>query len=296
MLQLLAYAIEHMNGVQGYEAWRWVFILEGLFTFAFGLVAWFIIPKFPQEATFLTDDERAMLLARLRHDRGRERLTFKGINWLRVFTDWKIWSFTLIYFCADMGAASISSFTPTILSQLGWNASRAQVMSIPIWMVGIVVTLSTSYASGKLSLRWPFVLAGAIFALIGWCIQYAQVQPPAVRYFALYIIAFGSFLQFPILIGWLNSNLRGRPQHAIASAVQLGIGNCANFVASNVFITKQAPKYPTGFATGVSFAALGTLSIILVTAALAWHNRVFDRKGRDVAETVEDQENIRYVL
>ncbi|KAK4076569.1 uncharacterized protein Triagg1_4172 [Trichoderma aggressivum f. europaeum] len=293
---LLAYAIEHMNGMHGYEAWRWIFILEGLFTFAFGLAAWFIIPAFPQEAAFLSDDERAMLLARLRHDRGRERVDFKGINWIKLLTDWKIWSFTLIYFCADMGAASISSFTPTILAQLGWSASRAQVMSIPIWMVGIVVTLSTSYASGKLSLRWPFVLTGAIFSLIGWCIQYTQVQPPAVRYFALYIIAFGSFMQFPILIGWLNSNLRGRPQQAVASAVQLGMGNCANFVASNVFITKQAPKYPTGFATGVGFATLATVSILLVTGALAWHNRRFDRKHRDGGENVEDQEHFRYIL
>ncbi|PKK53924.1 hypothetical protein CI102_1173 [Trichoderma harzianum] len=293
---LLAYAIEHMNGMHGYEAWRWIFILEGLFTFAFGLAAWFIIPAFPQEATFLSEDERAMLLARLRHDRGRERVDFKGINWLKLLTDWKIWSFTLIYFCADMGAASISSFTPTILAQLGWSASRAQVMSIPIWMVGIVVTLSTSYTSGKLSLRWPFVLTGAIFSLIGWCIQYTQVQPPAVRYFALYIIAFGSFMQFPILIGWLNSNLRGRPQQAVASAVQLGMGNCANFVASNVFITKQAPTYPTGFATGVGFATLATVSILLVTGALAWHNRQFDRKHRDGGENVEDQENFRYML
>lgn len=294
--QLLAYAIEHMNGLQGYEAWRWVFILEGLFTFAFGLAAWFIIPAFPQDATFLNEDERAMLLNRVRHDRGNERTGFEEVNWISLLTDWKIWSFTLIYFCADMGAASISSFTPTILRELKWTASRAQVMSIPIWMVGIVVTLSTSYASGKFSLRWPFVLVGAIFALVGWSIQYAQVQPAAVRYFALYIIAFGSFMQFPILIGWLNSNVRGRPQQAIASAVQLGIGNCANFVASNVFIKKQAPKYPTGFATGVGFAVLAIVSIILVTTALAWHNRQFDRRTREKDGELEDQEIFRYML
>lgn len=285
-----------MNGLQGYEAWRWVFILEGLFTFAFGLAAWCIIPAFPQDATFLNEDERTMLLNRLRHDRGNEKTGFEGVNWIKLLTDWKIWSFTLIYFCADMGAASISSFTPTILRELKWTASRAQVMSIPIWMIGIVVTLSTSYASGKLSLRWPFVLAGAIFALVGWSIQYAQVQPAAVRYFALYIIAFGSFMQFPILIGWLNSNLRGRPQQAIASAVQLGIGNCANFVASNVFIKKQAPRYPTGFATGVGFAVLAIVSIVMVTGALAWHNNRFNRRAREKDGQLEDQENFRYML
>lgn len=236
-----------------------------------------------------------MLLARLRHDRGTERLDFKGINWFRVFSDWKVWSFTIIYFCADMGAASISSFTPTILAELHWTAQRAQVMSIPIWMVGIVVTLSTSYASGKLSLRWPFVLAGAIFALVGFCIQYAQINPPGVRYFSLYIIAFGSFMQFPILIGWLNSNLRGRPQQAIASAVQLGVGNCANFVASNVFIKTQSPRYPVGFATGIGLAALGVLCTILVTAALAWHNRKFDTRSHRTKDD-DDQEHFRYVL
>ncbi|XWX00382.1 hypothetical protein V2A60_008402 [Cordyceps javanica] len=293
---LLAYAIENMDGLGGYEAWRWVFILEGLLTVLFGLVAWLVIPEFPQEATFLTTKERALLCARLHRDRGADKIDFHGLNWSKVLLDWKIWSFTLIYFCADMGAASISSFTPTILKELGWTASRAQVMSIPIWMVSMSVTLLTSYASGKVSFRWPFVLAGAILALIGWCLQYSQVQPAAVRYFALYIIAAGSVAQFPILLGWLNSNLRGRPQQAVASAIQLGIGNCANFVASNVFITLERPEYPTGFATGVGIASLGIASLILVTLALAWHNRCLQRKQDGTDEGDGFQENIRYVL
>ena len=104
-------------------------------------------------------------------------------------------------------------------------------------------------------------------------------------------------MQFPILIGWLNSNLRGRPQQAISSAVQLGIGNCANFVASNVFITTEAPRYPTGFATGVGFASLSIVALILVVIALTWHNREFDRRHPDAAaDAVEDQEDFRYVL
>lgn len=286
-----------MGGTAGYESWRWLFILEGLFTFAFGIVAWFIIPGFPQDATFLTDEERTLLLARLKHDRGNERIDFEGINWIEAMTDWKIWAFTLMYFCADMGAASISSFTPTILAQLHWTASKAQIMSIPIWLVGMVVTLSASYASGKLSLRWPFVLTGAIFALVGWVIQLEQVQPPGVRYFALYIIAFGSFMQFPILVGWLNSNLRGRPQQAISSAVQIGLGNCANFVASNVFITTQAPRYPTGYATGLGFVCLSIVVLIAITLALVLHNRRFDQKHPNIGmDYVEDQEDFRYVL
>jgi hypothetical protein len=260
-------------------------------------VAWFVIPGFPQDATFLNEEERERLIARLRNDRGEEKTNIEWKHWLAIMTDWKIWTYTLLYFCADMGAASISSFTPTILAQLGWTASTAQVMSIPIWITGIVVTLSTSYASGKMSLRWPFVLGGIIFALIGWSIQLAQVQPAGVRYFALYIIAFGSFMQFPILLGWLNSNLRGRPQQAIGAAIQLGIGNTANFVASNVFITTQAPKYPVGFGTGTALTVLPILVLGVLVASLVRHNKKFDKKVEGLnAEDINDQKDFRYVL
>jgi hypothetical protein len=35
---------------------------------------------------------------------------------------------------------------------------------------------------------------------------------------------------------------------------------------------------------------------LVVTAALALHNRRFDQESRDGAEKAEDQENFRYVL
>ncbi|OBT73061.1 hypothetical protein VF21_07591 [Pseudogymnoascus sp. 05NY08] len=294
---LLAFALEHMGGLAGYESWRWVFIIEGLITIAFSVAAFMIIPGFPEDAKFLTEPERAFLLKRLRDDRGHEKTDMKGVPWLRVLLDWKVWAFTVVFFCCDMSAASISAFTPTILKELGWTKSTAQVMSIPIWVVGIVFTLSASFLSGKLSIRYPFVFFGIALSLVGWAIQLAQVQPPGVRYFALFAIASGAFMQMPILIGWLNGNLRGRPAQAVGAAVQLGIGNCANFISSNVFITQEAPKYPTGFKAGLAITAVGGGVLVIIVLLMAWHNSKLSKaeEGGEVKDE-HDQEIFRYLL
>lgn len=177
-----------------------------------------------------------------------------------------------------MSAASISSFSPTILKQLGWTSSQANIHSIPIWLVGAFIALTTAIWTGKVGIRYPFAIAGFLASIIGWSIELAQVPNSAVRYFALYLIAAGSFLVLPLLVLWLNNNIVGRPQKAVATALQIGFGNSCNFVASNVFITGEAPRYPTGFKTGLGLTIVG-LFVVLLNVVLLWReNREMDRR------------------
>ena len=63
--QLLGFAIAHMEGVAGYAAWRWIFIVEGAFTAVFALVCVFLVPGWPQEAGFLRDEDQKLLVRSL---------------------------------------------------------------------------------------------------------------------------------------------------------------------------------------------------------------------------------------
>lgn len=56
-----------MDGVGGYEGWRWIFILEGLLTVVVALFAFFSIYDFPETATFLSEEERAWVINRLKY-------------------------------------------------------------------------------------------------------------------------------------------------------------------------------------------------------------------------------------
>jgi MFS family permease len=68
---LLASGIGKMDGVRGYLGWRWVFILEGLLTCVIAIGWFFVVPDFPEEVKWLSEEERSFLRAKLADDVGK---------------------------------------------------------------------------------------------------------------------------------------------------------------------------------------------------------------------------------
>ncbi|KAL9639232.1 MAG: hypothetical protein Q9164_001054 [Protoblastenia rupestris] len=97
---LLASAIGKMNGVRGYNAWRWIFILEGLLTCVIAFAAFFIICDFPDEAKWLSEDERAYIETRLQAEQGSstENRRIRVRDVVQVFKDYKIYLGGIMYF------------------------------------------------------------------------------------------------------------------------------------------------------------------------------------------------------
>lgn len=97
---LLASAIGKMDGLRGYRGWRWIFILEGLLTVLVSFAFFFLLPNFPEEVKWLTEDERKYVKARLQIDQGksaRER-PITGRDVVNVFRDPKIVVGGFMYF------------------------------------------------------------------------------------------------------------------------------------------------------------------------------------------------------
>ena len=81
-----------MDGIGGYNGWRWIFIIEGLATIVLAAIAKFFIADWPEQAKFLTPEERAIVVRRTREDMvgaKMDRLGSKARR--RIFYDWKIW-------------------------------------------------------------------------------------------------------------------------------------------------------------------------------------------------------------
>jgi hypothetical protein len=204
-----------------------------------------------------------------------------------------------MFFCCDMTAASMSAFIPTILTQLGWTAKLAQAMSVPVWLAGMVTQLSGAWISGRTGLRFPFILAGILLVLIGWAINIAYSQgsgvSAGVRYFSLFCMSSGTFIQMTMTTSWLANNLRGRASLAMGTAIILGVGNCANFVSSNVFIKHEAPYYPTAFRTGLGVTIAGSVLCVVYVGLLWRHNQKVSKRRCEIGGSeVDDHEVYRY--
>ncbi|KMU78893.1 hypothetical protein CISG_07410 [Coccidioides immitis RMSCC 3703] len=280
---LLAYAIANMDGVAGYGAWRWIFILEGIATVVIAVASKFIIADWPETAKFLKEDERRLLIARLAADNKgatMDRLDRKSIR--RCLTDVKVYLGILMYFGIVNTGYATSFFTPTILNQLGWTAIMAQVMSIPVFVVATVVTLVCAVISDRMRHRYAFTLLGCGVATIGVSV--------GVRYMAVFMVTAGGFVAQPVVMAWVSNNMGGHYKRSIASSMQIGFGNSGGLVASNVFLSSEKPGYPTGFGTSLGLVWICVLSC---TAFFWWcrrENRIRDAGGRDYRFSLPEDE------
>ena len=104
---LLAFAIAKMDGVGNLAGWRWIFILEGMLTVLVAIAAYFTLHDFPETATFLTEEERAFVIYRLKYqglskdaDHGVRVAQDDTFQWKFVksaFLDWQIWTDIWVY-------------------------------------------------------------------------------------------------------------------------------------------------------------------------------------------------------
>lgn len=124
---VLAYLLGLING-GGKPGWAWIFIVEGLITIAVSFLAYFLVPSWPQHASFLTEPEKERLLSRLRRDTDSadlEPFTWKGVQ--QALTDPLSYLYALLFHGGAFTMYSISLFLPTIIANLGFATWKAQV-------------------------------------------------------------------------------------------------------------------------------------------------------------------------
>lgn len=100
---LLAFGIQHMDGIAGLRGWRWIFILEGILTVLIGASTPWLLPDSPNDARFLTSAEKEIINHRLEQDAGTSagKVGLGGsFQWRylkEALLDWKIYLACVIY-------------------------------------------------------------------------------------------------------------------------------------------------------------------------------------------------------
>lgn len=99
---LLAFGISKMDGVGNLAGWRWIFILEGIVTVLVAFASFWLLHDFPETANFLTEEERAFVVYRLKYQgqSGQRVAQADEFKWKYVgqaFADWQIWVNIFVY-------------------------------------------------------------------------------------------------------------------------------------------------------------------------------------------------------
>lgn len=95
---LLATAISKMDGMRGLASWQWIFLLEGIAAILVGIAAFFFTCDFPKEASWLTPEEKAFVIAKTKSDESHT-VSITKQDYVDYFLDPKAWLGAVMYFC-----------------------------------------------------------------------------------------------------------------------------------------------------------------------------------------------------
>jgi sugar phosphate permease len=99
--------------------WRYIFIIEGLLTVVLVALWWPLIEDKPEQAKWLSVEERDLLVRTLHEEQQHFRMsTTKSASYRTILSNFNLWRLSVIYFCYLIGSISYVIWLPTLIKLL----------------------------------------------------------------------------------------------------------------------------------------------------------------------------------
>ncbi|MEP9352174.1 MFS transporter [Xanthobacter sp. KR7-65] len=257
------------HGFLGLAGWQWLFIIEGLPAVALGLVVLVHLPDGPQTASWLDDEEKAAIAARLAADHATHADGAAGEGATHhalwpALCDARVLLLSLVYFGLVVGLYGIGLWLPQIVRAMGYTPTQVGLILIIPYALSAVAMLAWGRHSDFRRERVWHVAGAAFLGAVGLI---ASVHAPtnalaiaavSVASMGIYA-ALGPFWSVPPLF------LRGT---AAAAGIALinSIGNLGGFVGPYLvgWIKEATDRFSSGFEALAAIVLLaGLLALVL---------------------------------
>lgn len=112
---LSGWIMSSFNGVNGWNGWQWMFLLEGLPPVFLGIAAAFLLADTPADVRWLNTEEKRYLAVELKSEEENSHHHTMSA----AFRDPRIYALALVYFTFACGANILSFWMPTIIKSYG---------------------------------------------------------------------------------------------------------------------------------------------------------------------------------
>jgi ACS family tartrate transporter-like MFS transporter len=155
----------HWAGMAG---WRWVFVVEGIPAMLLGVVVYYFLTDRPQDAQWLSPEERDWLATNQRKEH-QAKVQVKKYSKLEAVLSPRVWRLTLIYFTLQSVQISIPLWLPTILKGLSRTSSNTRIglLTMIPYICATVAMLLWSRHSDKTGERKFHAAMGPLVAIVG---------------------------------------------------------------------------------------------------------------------------------
>ncbi len=225
---LMGGALLSLGGLGGLAGWQWVFIATGVPAVLVAPYVLWKLPSRPEQAKFLSREEKAWLAETLAREAGPET---EGSPW-RALLDGRVLVLAVLFMGMPLGAYGLSYWLPTIVSGFGASYLQNGALNVIPWvLVGLVLWLFPRHAARHGASVWH--IAGPLLCAAVLLVA-SVLAPGAPAKFGLLCLAAGAvFAGQPVFWSVPQRLLTGA--HAAAGIAAINsVGNLGGFLAQNV--------------------------------------------------------------
>jgi ACS family tartrate transporter-like MFS transporter len=247
----LSGALLTLGGTFGLRGWQWLFLLEGMPSILLGIVVLIYLTDRPEQAYWLTDEQRTWLVARMHADRAARATASHHASITAALTNPVVWLFALLYFCIVVCFYGVTFFLPTILKQLsGLSDLQVGLLAAIPYVVAAVTMVLVGMSSDRSGERHVHVAACVIVGAIGLVLSSMTTQP-VLALAALSLAAAGIWGGLGPFWAMPTAYLSSGTAAAGGIALINSIGNLGGFLGPSLVgtIVQRTGSYPTALAT-----------------------------------------------
>ena len=160
-------ALLGLDGLWGLKGWQIMYIAEGVPTVIVGLITFFVLTDRPEQARFLTGEEKRWLTAKLAAERAAKEAVRK-FSLMEAFFNPKVLLLALNYFGIVVASLGILFFVPQIIKSIGVtdNMTVGWLTMIP-YISGGIGLVGWGLLSDRMNERRWNLLAACVVSTIG---------------------------------------------------------------------------------------------------------------------------------
>lgn len=166
---------------------------------------------------------------------------------------------------------------------MGYTDNKAQLMTVPPYIVACASCVSTGFLTDKLQTRGVVMIGFNLVAIVGLVMLVAS-HNDHIKYAGTFFFATGVYTNTPLVMGWNANNCMPSTKRSVALAMQAMVGNFGGILSAYIYLSRNAPRFIQGHCINIGLLTLSIVICTLMTTYYRQENARRDRKFKPQAE------------